>query len=150
MIYLMEPYVTELDYSVMSAIDRRCRFTLCFLTQANIPKWLTDDFYHNAINPMYNLAQDMMDVFINSNLFNNVAQRAAPTFYTKFGINIKATGTQKLYFSENLSGVGLELTLDIYKVNECCTNGSTGLINDIELREDNSPEMREQAGVELR
>lgn len=119
MIYLMEPYHTENDYTALTSIDQRCDFTLCFLTQADIPKWLTKDFYHKSITPMKSLMEDTIQALVDSNLFYNVKQKAEPKFYTKFGINIKEQGTKQPYFSENLSGVGVDLHLEIYAVQVC-------------------------------
>lgn len=151
MVYLMEPFVTVHDYSVMTSIDRRCTFTLCFLTQADIPKWLTEDFYHNAIKPMYNLAQDFWEIIINSNLFYNARQKSDITFHSKFGINIKQLGTPKLYFSENLSGVSMDIYLEIYAVENCCDDGGDDALDtDYELREDAALEIREAPGIEIR
>lgn len=124
MIYLMEPYNTEVDYSIMSSIDRRCDVTLCFLTQANTAEWLTDDFYHNSIMPMYNLAQDFVDAMDQSQEFYMVKQRTSPKFYTKFGIKLIGFGGNRFLFSENLSGVGLDLRLEIYKDESCCTDSN--------------------------
>jgi len=121
MIYLPEPFRTKMDHTFNSSIDRRCDFTLCFLTQADIPKWLTKDFYHDAINPMNNLVQDFFSLLENSPLFYTTLQKGESTFYAKFGINIKELGTKKLYFSENLSGVGVDLRLEIYKEEHCCS-----------------------------
>lgn len=119
MVYFMEPYETETDYSPQSSIDRRTEITLCFLTSVNIPKLVTDDLYHNGINPMKNLMEDVIQALIDSNLFYVRKQKDNPKFYTKFGINIANYGTKKLYFSENLSGVGDKIKLEIYHTTEC-------------------------------
>lgn len=151
MVYLMEPFITKHDYSDFTSIDRRCKFTLCFLTQADIPDWLTDDFYHNSIHPMYKLAQDFWEIIRNSNLFYNAKQLDDTIFHTKFGINIRELGTKKLYFSENLSGVSMDIYLEIYAVDNCCDDGGTDALDtDYELREDDSLEMRETPGIEIR
>lgn len=149
MIYLIEPFDTELDYSVESNIASTSTFTLCFLGQAEVQKRTTDELYHNAVDPMYRMAQDFIQHLINSYQFNTVNLTASPTFYTKFGINIKDEGTKKLLFSEDLSGVGLKLTIEVYKDNSCCGEGLI-TFTDIELREDNSIEKRDITGIELR
>lgn len=132
MIYLMEPYKTEYDYEATSSIDRQSDFTLCFLTQADISKWLTEDFYHKSISPMKNLFEDFMTVLIDSNLFHTVKQKAKPVFHTKFGINIQGSDDGKLYFAENLSGVSVDLSIEIYKDDSCgCGDGITFLSRDL-------------------
>ncbi len=123
MIYLMEPYKTELDFSPESAVDRRCNATLCFLTQADVANWLTDDFHHKAINPMYNLLQDFIQGMIDSNQFCTVRQKASPKFHAEFGINIKEAGAKKPIFSQNLSGVSVDIFFEIYMEESCCTTG---------------------------
>jgi len=131
MIYLMEPYQTKLDYSFETSIDSRSKVTLCFLTQADIPKWLTDDFYHNAINPMNRLVRHFINALIKSNLFYNIRQSGDVTNHTKFGINIKEYGTKKLYMSENLSGPSLDIILEMYRLDDCdCNIGNLHLAGD--------------------
>lgn len=119
LIYLMEPYISEYDNDLSSSIGYRSDIQLCFLTQAEIQKWLTDDFYHNAITPMKNLMEDLLKALKNSHLFFDVALKTRPKFHTKFGINIRDLGTKKLYFSENMSGVSVDFKMEIYKEESC-------------------------------
>lgn len=148
-IYLMEPFQTNLDYDPLSNIASRPRFTLCFLGQAETDKWTTDQLYHYTVEPMYRLAQDFMQHMIDSFLFNTVKQTADVVFYAKFGIIIKGIGTTHLYDSDKLAGVGMELSLEVYKDNSCCGDGVISVTN-IELREDGSIEERDAAGLEIR
>lgn len=121
MIYLMEPYDQEEDYTFDSAIDRRPTVTICFLTQADLrADWSTELVHHNSVNPMYALAQDFISLLELSNLFYTVRQKANVIFHTKFGINIRAEGYKELIWSENFAGVSLTLKLEIYKEEECC------------------------------
>ena len=119
MIYLMEPYDTEVDHNEESSIGHRVMATLCFLSQAQTEKWQTDDFYHNAILPMINLMNDLFDAIEASQLFYFQKQKTEPKYYTKFGINIQGLGTKKLYMSEKLSGVGTKQRFEIYRVESC-------------------------------
>jgi hypothetical protein len=126
MVYVMEPYQPDYNYDENSSIDSLTDLKICFLTQAEVNKWVTDDFYHNAINPMKNLMEDFIQMIIDSNLFHTAKMRASPMFHTKFGINIRDLGTKKLWFSENLSGVSVDLRLEMYKADECeCTEVAT-------------------------
>jgi hypothetical protein len=124
MAYLMEPYDTEENYDEESSIGSTSDIKLCFLTQADMKKWLTDDFYKNAIKPMVNLYHDFMKALIASNLFYTVKQKARPVYHTKFGINIKDFGTKQTYFAEKLSGVSVGLKTEMYKIDPCapCTD----------------------------
>ena len=119
MIYLMEPYEITIDDSSLSAIDRRCNVKICFLTESDPTNWRTDDFYHNAITPMKNLMEDMVEKIISSGLFYTDKLKIKTVNYTNFGIRIPDYGTKKLYFSEKLSGVMAEMTLEIYKEESC-------------------------------
>lgn len=119
MIYLMEPYDTSTDFDPFSSIDRTVDCTICFLTQAKTLEWQTDDFYYNSISPMQSLMEDFLEAVKKSNLFFNDRLNSSSTIHTKFGINIRDTGTKKAYFSENLSGVSLDLHLEIYRVEDC-------------------------------
>ncbi len=68
---------------------------------------------------------DAIKYFIDSNLFYTVKQKTSPKFYTKFGITVIESGTKKLKFSEKLSGVGVDLKLEIYRIDGCeCGTGS--------------------------
>lgn len=149
LIYLMEPFDTYVNNDFNTSIYANCKFTLCFLTQAKTQKWRTDDFYYNAIRPMANLAEDFINILNNSNLFFNDRTSYNIKYYTKFGINIAGLGVKKLYFSENLSGVGVDLSVDIYKLDECCVIKPPTIL-DIELREDGTYELREDSDLELR
>lgn len=119
LLFLMEPFVTEEDYSTMSSIDRRVDFTLCALSQAQTDKWSTDQIYDMTITPMANLIQDYTRMLMDSNFFYNAKMKSRPKFYTKFGIAIQGMGTKKLYFSEKFAGVGVDMHLEIYRLDPC-------------------------------
>lgn len=132
MIYLIEPYKQVFDTDALSAIDRTVDCSICFLTQADISRWLTEDFYHNSITPMKNLFEDFLIILKESNLFYSALQKASPVYHTKFGINLKAGGTNQLLFSEKLSGLAVDISLQIYKDDSCgCGDGQTFIQRDL-------------------
>jgi hypothetical protein len=118
-IYLMEPYDTEWIDDANSAIAYKSDITLCFLSQADVSKWLTDDFYHLTIDPMVILWREFMAALKASNLFYSTIQRSSPIYHTAFGINVKEKGTDKLYFSQFQSGVSVKLRLEVDKIDPC-------------------------------
>lgn len=124
MIYLMEPYTSKIDNSWDSSIYSRSRVTICFLTEADIHKLKTDDLQYNAVKPMYNLCQDLIEKIVDSRMFYTDELEFDITYHSKFGINIKDSGTKKTLFTENLSGVSLDIRLDLYKDQSCCTDNN--------------------------
>lgn len=120
MIYLMEPYTSDIDNSWESSIYSRTNVTLCFLAEADINKLMTNDLQYNAVKPMYNLCQDFVAQMIESRMFYTDELKYKITPHTKFGINVKDAGTKKTIFTENLSGVSLDIRLELYCDQSCC------------------------------
>lgn len=121
MIYLMEPYTSKLDYNWESNIYSRSQVTICFLTEADL-KLTTDDIQYNALKPMYNLCQDFIAQTMEARMFYTDELQPNITYHTKFGINIKDAGTKQTLFTENLSGVSLDIRLDLYTDQACCSD----------------------------
>lgn len=120
MIYLIEPYVSEDDYSAESSIYTRAKPTLAFLTEAVIKKQETADLYHNAVEPMNRLRQDFIRAVEVSNLFYTNQLKTNPKFFAKFGINIQDAGSKKQYFADNLSGCSDVIPFEVYRDDRCC------------------------------
>lgn len=119
MIYLMEPFTSKIDNSWESSIYSRTPVTLCFLTEANLTT-TTDEIQYNAVKPMYNLCQDFIAQMMEARMFWTDEIQYNITHHTKFGINIRESGTKKTLFTENLSGVSLDITLELYADFACC------------------------------
>jgi hypothetical protein len=120
MIYLMEPYKSRIDGSWESSIYSRTPVTLCFLAEADIQRLKTDELQYNAVKPMYNLCQDFVAQLIESRMFYTDELDYSITAHSKFGINIRDAGTKQTLFTENLSGVTLDIGLDLYTDQACC------------------------------
>jgi len=120
MIYLMEPFTSKIDNSWESSIYSRSKVTLCFLTEADIHKLVTDELQYNAVKPMFNLCQDFIAQMMESRMFYTDELEYDITYHSKFGINVRDEGTKKTLFTENLSGVTLDIRLDLYCDKACC------------------------------
>lgn len=124
MIYLMEPYQSKANRDFNSSIYSSTQATLCFLAEADIMRLNTDDLQYSAVKPMYNLSQDFVAKLIESGLFYTEELDYSITIHTKFGINIRDSGTKKTIFTENLSGVSLDIRLDLFKDDSCCKHNN--------------------------
>lgn len=122
MIYLMEPYTSKIDNSWESSIYSRSKVTICFLAEADIHKLKTDDLQYTAVKPMFNLCQDFIAKLIEARMFYTDELTYDITYHSKFGINVKDAGTKKTLFTENLSGVSLDITLELYTDQSCCSD----------------------------
>lgn len=119
MIYLIEPYKIDIDKDPESSFSSSVKFTLCFLSQSNIEEWFTDDFYHRVLRPMENLFNDTITAIENANIFYNDGMKLTGKIHAKFGINVTDSGTKEKLFSENLSGVSVEISADVYEDTTC-------------------------------
>lgn len=90
----------------------------------NSNEWLTEDHYENVIYPMQNLA-----FFVLENLKNDI-QRIDKDFIenntyklinrVKTGVFKGTKGNEKSFFTRNLSGVELNLSIAVKKDPNCC------------------------------
>lgn len=119
MIYLMEPFTSKIDNNWESSIYSRTPVTLCFLTEADL-KNTTEEIQRDAMKPMFNLCQDFIAQMIEARMFYTDELQYSITHHTKFGINIRESGTKATIFTQNLSGVSLDITLELYTDQSCC------------------------------
>lgn len=120
MIYLMEPFTSDIDNSWESSIYSRTPVTICFLTEADVDNSVTDELHYNAVKPMYNLCQDFVAQMIEARMFYTDELQYKITHHAKFGINVRNFGTKETLFTENLSGVSLDIRLELYCDQSCC------------------------------
>lgn len=110
----------HLDIFDLIELDADCR--LYFLTPCNFKDWSQEDYDLKAIQPMRNLCNE----FIKALAFNQYTGQLTGTGnvknHTLFG-NYNDNGTTKNYFNENLSGVGLKITVPFLKNCDCCETG---------------------------
>lgn len=115
MIFLRRPFSETLDARDLTDtfIANKADLVLYFLTEANFSEWLTSDHDKYAIKPMRNMAYEFIEL-----LKKNVKYIERLTDYTmtdmiKFGlVTQKGVETGGL-FSDNYSGVEMDITLGI-------------------------------------
>jgi len=105
-----------LDSSLEASYNAR----LFFMDWANVPKWKNDQHNDLVIKPMENLSKAFMDVIENDYAFkrlNGYTRIPRP----RFGVEISDKGSDKTIIHENLSGIDLSLTLELFNTAICCS-----------------------------
>lgn len=120
MIYLMEPYRCDIDGNWDSSIYSRTDVTICFLAEAAVDGKTTNELQSDAVKPMYNLCQDFVAQMIEARMFYTDELKYKITPHTKFGIYVKDAGVKQTVFNEKLSGVSLDIRLELYCDQSCC------------------------------
>lgn len=118
MVYLLRPFDEEVDAMDENdpLIERRPELTLFFLTEANFTDWKTDDFDHEAVEPMWSMANTFIDtVKADAGIDKLTTYRISDKI--KFA-NYNVNGADKILFKDNLSGKELNITLPIRS--SCC------------------------------
>ena len=101
-------------------LDRTATFTIYFLTQSYPAKWLIGDFMTNAVKPMERLMQNFEKHLKKDHKnFDMVDATYNGTVNPRFGVYITNKGTIKSYTADTLSGVQMDITLDIYRDESC-------------------------------
>ena len=117
-IWLLESYEYEnlpLDSSVIASYDAR----LFFMDWANTPKWKNDQHNSLVIKPMENLSKAFINVIENDYTFKRLGsykRRPRP----RFGVEITDKGSDKTIIHEDLSGVDMSVTLEMFNTELCC------------------------------
>lgn len=119
MVYLMEPYETNDNYDLESAFAFSADFTLCVLSYADTDKNTTEQSYHNAIEPMRRLKEQLMEAIVASPLFYGARQKTQTRNHAKFFIYMRENGTKELKFTDKLAGVSFDIRLEVYRLDEC-------------------------------
>lgn len=99
------------------AIEREINMTLFFLSQANFGEWETAEHDTNAIVPMSNV----LELFIKTcrkNKYIGLIEGYTTTDRIKFGVVVDK-GVEKQYWSKNLSGIELDISLPIRRNFKC-------------------------------
>ena len=104
-----------LDSSVVASYNAR----LFFMDWANMPKWRNDQHNDLVIKPMENLSDAFISVIENDYTFKRLGvytRRPRP----RFGVEVTDKGSDKTIIHENLSGIDLSVTLELYDTKLCC------------------------------
>lgn len=123
MVYLNRPFEEELDADDHDStfVATTASLIIYFLTEANFSEWMTDDHDKNAIQPMRNMMYEFIELLKSNKKIVKRLTKYTATDMIKFGLV-----TQKGYevgglFSDNYSGVKLEITLGLnYQCANCC------------------------------
>ncbi len=115
MIFLRRPFSEQIDAMdlVDSTIANRPVLVFYFLTEANFNEWATADHDVNAVVPMRNMAYEFIELLKKNVKYIERLTDYELTDLIKFGLV-----TQKGYeggglFSDNYSGVEMDITLGI-------------------------------------
>jgi hypothetical protein len=114
----MEPYETSDIYDEESAFAYSAEFTLCVLSNAEVT-WTTEKAYHNTIEPMRRLKEQLMQAIVDSPLFYGARQKTKTRNHAKFRIYMRENGTKEFLFTDKLGGVSFDIRLDVYRLDEC-------------------------------
>lgn len=116
--YLFEVLREKRNRNPEDVIDRRADLIIFFLEDADYKRWLTDDYYSDAIIAMDNLAEDFIDTISDSSEIGCIERDDYMIIpHAKYGY-IDKNGHTKNLFNMQLAGVELRVTLPI-KSKEC-------------------------------
>lgn len=119
-IWLLESYEYEqqpLDSSVVARYDAR----LFFMDLTDEELWINDQHNDLAIKPMENLQLAFKEVIDNDFTFKRMTSyrvRVRP----RFGVEVTNQGSDDKIINEDLSGVEVNMTIELYDLSICNTN----------------------------
>jgi hypothetical protein len=119
-IWLLESYeyVQEsLDSSIVARYDTR----LFFMDLTSEELWINDQHNDLAIKPMENLQVAFKEVIDNDFTFKRLESyrvRVRP----RFGVEVTNQGSDEKIINEDLSGVEVNMTIELYDLSICKTN----------------------------
>lgn len=119
MVWFLENFSEKFNDNEEETLERESTCRIFFLTQADHNKWLTDDFYSNAILPMHRLLENWIADLKENKRFETQDLEYTTTNHIKFGVYIANKGVQSSLFSDKLSGVECAIVLKTYKPGEC-------------------------------
>jgi hypothetical protein len=118
MIYFLENFSETFYNEDDNILERESSVRLFFLSQMS-DKWGTETTYDNCIEPMRKLLELFIDKLNTSSAFNMDGKTFEVINHFKFGVYINNKGYEKQLFADKLSGCELQITLSIYKTDEC-------------------------------
>ena len=116
-IWLLESYEyeqTSMDSSVLAKFDAR----LFFMDLTSEELWINDQHNNLAIKPMENLQIAFKEVIDNDFTFKrmgNYRVRVRP----RFGVEVTNKGSDEKIINEDLSGVEVNMTIELYDLSIC-------------------------------
>lgn len=120
MIWFYEQFTERFYENEMDTRDRTASVRIFFLTQADHDKWITDDAYHYAIEPMRRLAIVFIEELKKYPYLFDIDELEYDLLnYAKFGVFISERGMDKKLWHDNLAGCELSGSITVYKQNGC-------------------------------
>lgn len=119
MVYLLRPFSETVDAQDENdvPVERESELTLFFLAEADFTGWTyTDDFDHNALEPMWSMMNTFIETVKESNMIGRIGTYRVED-KIKFAV-YTSNGAEKILFKDNLSGKQLDITLPIMA--SCC------------------------------
>lgn len=119
MAYLKRPF-TDAFQDDESRVERESNISLFFLTQSIFEEWETAEHDINAVIPMRNVAYGFIEA-LKSDAYIGLIDGFDLTDRIKFGVVVDK-GTERGYWTKQLSGVQLDITLPIIRNYYCNCN----------------------------
>tara|TARA_R110002126_G_scaffold93089_5_gene220755 strand:+ start:4442 stop:5134 length:693 start_codon:yes stop_codon:yes gene_type:complete len=104
------------DSSIVASYDAR----LFFMDWANVPKWKNDQHNQLVIKPMENLSKAFINI-IEADYSFKTLEAYTRTPRPRFGVEISDRGSDKTIIHENLSGIDMSVTLEMFNTALCCS-----------------------------
>ena len=90
-----------------------------FLTWGKEVEWTNQQQNERAIKPMENLANSFLEA-IEADYTYKTLQDVTIRPRSRFGVEVTNKGSERKILDEDLSGVEMRFTLELYKVENCC------------------------------
>jgi len=117
-IWLHEVIDENYDDNPLSDIEKTPDLRLFFIDYANLKEWTTDDHYSKVINRMTIVADMFIEKAKTYKYFNKFDSHKRRN-HVKFGRYEDQTGHTSQIFSDNLSGIEMQISLPLNKINNC-------------------------------
>ncbi len=127
MVYLLEPFIDEINNDEDSIIQRTTNCHLFFLSWSNYWDWQTNEHHEFVLDPMETLAENFMSTAKKIGLVWEIA-KYTQTSRVNFGVykssgdnnSSNTTGAEKRRFNDQLSGIEIKVTLPFLGAQNCC------------------------------
>ena len=116
-VWLLEPY-TQNDLPRDSSVEASFNMTLFFLDWANEPKWSNEQHNEWVIKPMETLAKEFEQV-IEDNFSFKPLGTVIKKPRARFGVILVRKDETEKIIDDDLSGLEVKLTLEVYDVESC-------------------------------
>ena len=119
-IWLLESYEYT-DQGLESLIEANYDARMFFMDETNVTKWINDEHNTRAIKPMENLVKAFKDVIDNDysiKRMDSFRSRVRP----RFGVEVTNQGSKDKIIDADLSGVEVNMTIELYDLSICNNN----------------------------